>query len=125
MRCISTIRVQGGANRTARYQANGTDIWARNLDPANTFNGFTLSGYDTLAEAADLANPAGNGVLWTGLNGDLGIEGQGSGDADGGAGGNTRRAPIQGIQIVERIPEPGSTALLLVGVSVAMLRRRR
>ena len=105
----------GGANRTARYQANGTDIWARNLDPANTFNGFTLSGYDTLAEAADLANPAGNGVLWTGLNGDLGIEGQ------GGAGGNTRRAPIQGIQIVERIPEPGSTILLLVGISVAML----
>ena len=34
------------------------------------------------------------------MNGDLNIEGQGLGDAEGGSGGNTRRAPIQGIQIV-------------------------
>ncbi|MDA7882311.1 PEP-CTERM sorting domain-containing protein [Akkermansiaceae bacterium] len=115
----------GGANRTARYQANGTDIWTRNLDPANTFNGFTQAGYGSLADAANLANPAGNYVLWTGLSGDLTMEGQGYGDADGGAGGNTRRAPIQGIQIVERVPEPGSSILLLLGGFLALGRRKR
>jgi hypothetical protein len=115
----------GGADRTARYQANGADIWTRNLNPANTFNGFTQAGYTSLADAANTANPAGNYVLWTGLSGDLTIEGQGYGTSDGGAGGDTRRAPIQGIQIVERIPEPGSALLLLVGSVVALVRRRR
>ena len=76
----------GGPNRTARYQANGTDIWTRNLDPANTFNGFVQAGYNSLAEAALAGgNPAGNYVLWTGLSGDLSIEGQGYGDVDGGS----------------------------------------
>ena len=117
----------GGANRTARYQANGIDIWTRNLDPANTFDGFVQAGYATLAEAAVAGgNTAGNYVLWQGLSGAiLNIEGQGFGDADGGSGGNTRRAPIQGIQIVETIPEPGSTLLLLIGSFAALGRRRR
>lgn len=115
----------GGPDRTARYQANGTDIWTRNLNPANTFNGFTQSGYDTLAEAANLANPAGNYVLWTGLSGDLTMEGQGYGNNEGGAGGTTVRAPIQGIQIVERIPEPGSAMLLFAAGFMALGRRRR
>ena len=95
----------GGANRTARYQANGVDIYTRNLAPANTFNGFINAGYATLAEAADAANPAGNWARWDGLSGStLIIEGQGYGNDDGGLGGNTRRAPIQGIQIVEATP---------------------
>ncbi len=117
----------GGANRTARYQAGGIDIWTRNLDPANTFDGFVQAGYATLAEAAVAGgNTAGNYVLWQGLSGAiLNIEGQGFGDADGGSGGNTRRAPIQGIQIVETIPEPGSTLLLLIGSFAALGRRRR
>ena len=115
----------GGPNRTARYQANGIDIFTRNLDPANTFNGFTQAGYPTLAEAAlGGGNPAGNYVRWEGLSGDLIMEAQGLGDDDGGSGGNTRRAPIQGIQIVE-IPEPGSSMLFLVGSIAFLIRRRR
>lgn len=90
----------GGPNRTARFQANGTDIFTRNLDPADTFNAFTNAQYETLDEAVLLENPAGNVVLWENLSGDLTIEGEGIGDAEGGSGGNTRRAPIQGIQIV-------------------------
>ncbi|MDA7882310.1 hypothetical protein N9A94_08410 [Akkermansiaceae bacterium] len=94
----------GGANRTARYNANGTDIFTRNLAPAGVFDGFINSGYGTLAEAADLANPAGNFVRWQGLtDAALTLQGEGLGTADGGAGGDTRRAPIQGIQIVEVI----------------------
>ena len=95
----------GGPNRTARYNANRVDIFTRNLDPAGVFDEFLVAGYATLAEAADLANPAGNFVLWEGLgSATLNIEAQGLGSADGGAGGDTRRAPIQGIQIVERSP---------------------
>ena len=90
----------GGPDRTARYQANGIDLFTRNLNPANTFNGFVKAQYETLADAALLDNPAGNYVVWENLSGDLTIEGQGIGAADGGNGGNTRRAPIQGIQIV-------------------------
>ena len=97
----------GGANRSARYQANSVDIFTRNLDPANTFNGFIEAGYPTLAEAANLGNSAGNYVRWQGLSGTLNIEAQGLGDADGGSGGNTRRAPIQGIQIVSTSVTPG------------------
>jgi hypothetical protein len=52
----------GGANRTARYNANGTDLFARNLDPANTLNGFTNAQYTSLASAANFGNPAGNYV---------------------------------------------------------------
>ena len=90
----------GGPNRTARYSANGVDAFTRNLDPANTFDGFVNAQYGTLAEAVDVANPAGNYVLWENLSGDLSIQGEGFGDADGGSGGDARRAPIQGIQIV-------------------------
>jgi hypothetical protein len=108
----------GGANRTARYQANGSDIFTRNLDPANTFDGFTQAGYGTLADAANVANPAGNYVLWSGLSGDLTMEGQG-------LGAGTVRAPIQGIQIVERVPEPGSAMLLFAASFMALGRRKR
>ena len=108
----------GGPDRLARYQANGTDIFTRNLNPANTFDGFVQSGYGTQAEAANLANPAGNYVLWTGLSGDLTMEGEG-------VGAGTVRGPIQGIQIVERIPEPGSSLLLLLGSFLAVGRRKR
>ena len=95
----------GGPNRTARYQANTIDIFTRNLDPANTFNGFTRAGYDTLAEAADTANPAGNYVRWEGLTGaTLSIEAQGIPTSAGGNGGETVRSPIQGIQIVNTTP---------------------
>lgn len=94
----------GGPNRTARYNANGIDIFTRNLDPAGVFDGFVDSGYPSLAEAANLANPAGNYVRWQGLSGTtLTLAGEGIGDPEGGAGGATRRAPIQGIQIVEVI----------------------
>ncbi|MGI9244113.1 MAG: hypothetical protein ACR2RV_25170, partial [Verrucomicrobiales bacterium] len=95
----------GGPNRSARYNANGTDLFTRNLDPANTFDGFVNAQYDTIEEAAlNGGNPAGNYVVWEGLNGDLMIEAQGIGDAEGGSGGNTRRAPVQGIQIVAAGP---------------------
>lgn len=97
----------GGANRTARYNANGDDLFTRNLDPANTFNGFANAQYSSIARAANFGNPAGNYVRWQGLSGTLSIEGQGLGDEDGGAGGNTRRAPIQGIQIVATSVTPG------------------
>lgn len=94
----------GGANRTARYNANGADIFTRNFDPAGVFDGFSNSGYATLAEAANLANSAGNYVRWEGLTGPtLTLAGEGLGNSDGGTGGDTRRAPIQGIQIVEVI----------------------
>jgi hypothetical protein len=94
----------GGANRTARYNANGADVFTRNIAPAGVFDGFVSSGYGTLAEAANLANQAGNYVRWQGLSdATLTLQGEGLGDTDGGVGGNTRRAPIQGIQIVEVI----------------------
>jgi hypothetical protein len=97
----------GGANRTARYQVNGIDVYTRNLDPANTFDEFVNAQYGTLAEAVNVANSAGNYVLWENLSGDLVIEGQGLGDSDGGSGGEARRAPIQGIQIVSSVaPAP-------------------
>ena len=95
----------GGANRTARYQANGVDIWTRNLDPADKFDGFVESGYPTLADAAVLTNPAGNYVRWSSLSGGtLTIEAQGYNTEDGGYGDGSRRAPIQGIQIVASGP---------------------
>ena len=36
----------GGANRSARYNANGIDLFTRNLDPANTFDGFVFDQHD-------------------------------------------------------------------------------
>ena len=90
----------GGSNRAARYQANGTDLYTRNLAEQNVFNGFILDQHDTL-EDSNASADGGNYVYWSGLSGDLLIEGQGIGVDDGAAlGGNTRRAPIQGIQIV-------------------------
>ncbi|MEN8694025.1 MAG: fibronectin type III domain-containing protein [Akkermansiaceae bacterium] len=97
----------GGANRTARYSANGVDFYTRNLDPANVFNGFVNAQYGSLGDAVNIVNPAGNFVLWENLSGDLTIEGQGFSDSDGGSGGEARRAPIQGIQIVaSEAPKP-------------------
>jgi len=94
-----------GANRTARYNANGTDVFTRNLDPANAFEGFVNAQYETLAEAAlGAGNDAGNYVLWEGLSGTLTIAAEGLADLDGGSGGELRRAPIQGIQIVAASP---------------------
>lgn len=90
----------GGANRAARYQANGIDLYTRNLAEQNVFNEFIFDQHDTL-EGSNNSADGGNYVLWTGLSGDLTIEGEGIGVEDGAAfGGNTRRAPIQGIQIV-------------------------
>jgi hypothetical protein len=95
----------GGPNRSVRFNANGTNLFTRNLDPANTFDGFVNAQYDTLAEAALAGgNPAGNYVVWEGLSGTLTIAAEGLGDLEEGSGGNTRRAPIQGIQIVSAAP---------------------
>ncbi|MGI9244474.1 MAG: hypothetical protein ACR2RV_26980, partial [Verrucomicrobiales bacterium] len=113
----------GGANRSARYNANGADIFTRNLEPAGVFDEFIGAGYATLAEAANLANPAGNFVLWEGLGGaTLNIQAEGLGNADGGSGGDTRRAPIQGIQIVERstsLPAVENLPATMVSVKTA------
>lgn len=76
------------------------DVHTRNLAEQNVFNEFILDQHDTL-ELSNESEDGGNYVLWTGLSGDLSIEGEGIGVDDGAAlGGNTRRAPIQGIQIV-------------------------
>ena len=45
----------GGANRTARYNANGVDIYTRNLEPAGVFDGFIQAGYATLASGGGSA----------------------------------------------------------------------
>lgn len=94
----------GGANRTALYEANGIELFTRNLDPANTFDEFILDQHDTL-EASNDSPTGGNYVEWSDLSGDLTIFAQGIGFDEGGhdLGGNVRRAPIQGIQIVEAI----------------------
>ena len=94
----------GGANRTARYDANGIELFTRNLDPANTFDEFILDQHETLEDSND-SPTGGNYVEWSDLSGDLEIFAQGIGFDEGGhdLGGNVRRAPIQGIQIVEAI----------------------
>lgn len=35
----------GGPNRSARYQADGIDLFTRNLDPAGVFDDFVQAGY--------------------------------------------------------------------------------
>lgn len=97
----------GGANRTARYEANGIELFTRNLDPQNTFDEFILDQHGTLEES-NASPTGGNYVAWSELSGDLTIFAQGIGLDDGGhdLGGNVRRAPIQGIQIVGTIFDP-------------------
>ena len=119
-----------GANRTMRVTANdgvvASTLYTRNLAPADQFNGFILDQHVTLADSnASLAG--GNYVQFLGLTGStLHLETQGLGAADGGhpGGGNTRRGPIQGIQIV-LVPEPATLSLLAFGGISLLLRRRR
>ena len=94
----------GGANRTALYEANEIELYTRNLDPSNTFDEFVLDQHATLEDSND-SETGGNYVEWSDLSGDLTIFAQGIGFDEGGhdLGGNTRRAPIQGIQIVGTI----------------------
>lgn len=98
----------GGANRTARYRANTVDLFTRNLGTTNTFNGFVQNQHATLA-AANASGTGGNYVKWSNLSGTLSIETQGIGASEGGYPGSddTRRAPVQGIQIVKVIVTPG------------------
>ena len=114
----------GGANRTARYRANGYDLYTRNLAPAGVFNSFVKTQYVTLADAVSSLSGS-NYVVWDRMSGaTLSIEAQGLGDADGGSGGNTVRAPIQGIQIVEitvpaDLPKIETLASTDVGIDTA------
>jgi hypothetical protein len=108
----------GGPNRSMSVTLNGsTTVYTRNLSPANTFDGFLLDQHDTL-DASNASADGGNYVMFSRVSGDvLSIVAQGIGASDGGypGSGDTRRGPIQGIQIHE-VPEPSALLLAAAGI---------
>lgn len=114
----------GGPNRTARYRANGYDLFTRNLTPADVLNTYITSQYVTLADAT-VSALAGNYIRWDRMIGaTLNIEAQGLGDTDGGSGEVNVRAPIQGIQIVEitvpaDLPKVETLPASSIGIDIA------
>ena len=119
----------GGPNRSMSVTANGTTtVYTRNLSPADVFDGFVLDQHATLVDSNASAT-GGNYVKFSGLTGSsLTIVTTGIGSADGGYPGsdNTRRGPIQGIQITA-VPEPSAVLLGVLGLfaAVGVFGRRR
>lgn len=120
----------GGPNRSMLATVNdgltSATYYTRNLSPADRFDGFTLDQHLSLANS-NASEIGGNYLHFRALEGSgLTITTMGIGAADGGhpGGGNTRRGPIQGIQVV-LIPEPATLSLFGLGGLAALLRRRK
>jgi hypothetical protein len=130
----------GTQTRVGRYTLSGatsgnTTLWGR--DPASTnFNGAYVLGATPIdplpgATGAGLDNqgtaagtvPAGNYMLFPEVSGStFTLSAQASVSS-----GTTNRAGINGIQIVpmSAVPEPGTLAVVAMGVIGLMMRRRR
>ncbi|BDS07843.1 hypothetical protein NT6N_28830 [Oceaniferula spumae] len=66
-------------------------------------------------------NDEGNYIVLSGISGSsYNLSAQGAGALSG----SPLRAPINGIQIIQVVPEPSTTALLALG-SLALISRRR
>jgi len=118
----------GGSQRVGAYAIGGTTLYGR--DAGAVFGGTFTQGQTATPPSGAMDNnaaganeiPGGNYLVFSGLNAaTFTLTAQSSVSSDA-----TNRAPINAVQIVQIVPEPGSAALLLAAVgALSALRRRR